>query len=124
MSPTIALAADGTVEVVAGGSGGPRIITGTVQAMLNVLVFDMSAEEAVESPRFHHQWQPDVLALETSSRAGAPETPLSAIRETLRAKGHEVADAASVGVVQLIRRVSGGYGAASDPRKGGAPAGR
>jgi gamma-glutamyltranspeptidase/glutathione hydrolase len=82
----------------------------------------MSAAEAVASPRFHHQWSPDLLALEPAK--GSDGLPLTTIGDELRAKGHEVVEARSVGVVQLIVRAGGGFGAASDPRKGGAPAGR
>ncbi|MHC5115166.1 MAG: gamma-glutamyltransferase, partial [Planctomycetota bacterium] len=58
MSPTIVLR-DGAPVVVAGASGGPRIITSTAQTILNCLWFDMPAHDAVEAPRFHHQWLPD-----------------------------------------------------------------
>jgi gamma-glutamyltranspeptidase/glutathione hydrolase len=122
MSPTIVLGWRGRVDLIAGGSGGPRIITGTLQVILNALVFGMSAAEAVASPRFHHQWSPDLLALEPAK--GSDGLPLTTIGDELRAKGHEVVEARSVGVVQLIVRAGGGFGAASDPRKGGAPAGR
>lgn len=123
MSPTIVMR-NGRVVLVAGASGGPRIITGTLQVILNCLLFDMTPAEAVSRVRFHHQWMPDRLWLEEAwmdvSTAGA-----------LEAYGHETDEREEVGVVQVItcqdpvlgpqemRRVS----AASDPRKGGRPAG-
>lgn len=116
MSPTIVLDSQGRVEVVVGASGGPRIISASLQAMLSVLLFDASAAEAVGAPRFHHQWMPDVLQFEES---WADE----GVIEALRALGHEVSRRDEIGVVQLIRRDGEGYSAASDPRKGGAPAG-
>lgn len=118
MTPTIALDSRGEVVAVAGASGGPRIISGTVQALLNVLVFDLSARDAVARPRWHHQWSPNRLRHEPSADP--------ALLEALRAKGHELESTSDVGVVQLIRRARSGAGweAASDPRKGGAPAGR
>jgi len=140
MSPTIALGADGLPVVVAGASGGPRIITATMQALLNVLIFDMTAREAVEAPRFHHQWKPDFVLLEPGlalPRSGEMEMTakemvdmmnrverVSDFRRGLERRGHRLGDVAGIGVVQLIERAEGGYRAASDPRKGGAPAGR
>ncbi len=61
MTPTIVLDRGGDVVMIAGASGGPRIITGTMQAMLNVLLFGMDATGALAAPRFHHQWMPNVL---------------------------------------------------------------
>ncbi|MFU8812039.1 MAG: gamma-glutamyltransferase [Balneolaceae bacterium] len=63
MSPTI-VTKNGTVRMVNGGAGGPRIITATIQNLLNTLLFDMTAMHAVSAPRFHHQWLPDRLTLE------------------------------------------------------------
>jgi gamma-glutamyltranspeptidase/glutathione hydrolase len=123
MSPTIAL--DGAAEsptskvvLVVGGSGGPRIISATMQSALNVLLWDMGAEAAVASPRMHHQWIPDSLELESSVRGGEVE-------KTLTGYGHVISQR-SAAAVQLIRvsRASGmRWDAASDPRKGGRPAG-
>ncbi len=47
-----------------GASGGPRIITTTLQVLLNVTAFELPPTEAVVAPRFHHQWMPDELLLE------------------------------------------------------------
>lgn len=117
MSPVIGLDERGAM-LVAGSSGGPRIITSTLEAALNVLVFDMGAEDALARPRFHHQWQPDVLQLETSLAGTLTDAALKAI-------GHVTEPRSMIGAVQLIRRDRSGtgYDAASDPRKGGLPAG-
>ncbi len=117
MTPMIATDERG-VLLVAGGSGGPRIITGTLEAALNVLVFDMPAMEAVSRPRFHHQWKPDRVGLEDPLRG----TPLES---GLKALGHSTERRDMVGTVQLVRRAASGRGwdAASDPRKGGVAAG-
>lgn len=119
MSPTIVLDEKGEVFMIAGASGGPRIITGTAQAMLKVLIENASAAEAVSAPRIHHQWQPDVLEYE---KGALSETNI----EELKKRGHKVMPAKEdVGNVQLIRRSKDGKGwdAACDPRKGGKPAG-
>lgn len=127
MTPTIVLDGEGRVAAIAGGAGGPRIISGTLQALVNVLVRGMEAGEAVAAPRLHHQWMPDEVRLEASLReggGGGPEAPGAAeLREHLRSRGHALGETADVGVVQLIVREGGGWRAASDPRKGGRPAG-
>jgi gamma-glutamyltranspeptidase / glutathione hydrolase len=147
MTPTIVLGTDGRVEVVVGASGGPRIITGTTQAILNVLLLRALAGEAVCWRRLHHQWSPDTLRLEhdlfemrpvdwsflsTEERTALGYSQTSreddqepAVRAELTRRGHRVEPIESVGNVQLIRRRLDGPGwdAACDPRKGGRPAG-
>ena len=125
MSPTIVLDADGRVVAVAGASGGPRIITGTMQVLLSVLVSHMSAADAVAEPRLHHQWVPDVVRLEPALRSGDDDTLSNNARrrDGLVLRGHTLGEIDSVGVVQLIVRDAAGLHAACDPRKGGRPAG-
>lgn len=116
MSPTIVLQ-DGRAVMVAGASGGPRIISGTAQVVLNTLLFGMPPEHGVNAPRVHHQWTPDRLLFEPS-----PET--RALRRAMRRFGHSVGETPTVGVVQAIYvDEDGRKHAASDPRKGGRPAG-
>ncbi|MEO1129310.1 MAG: gamma-glutamyltransferase [Planctomycetota bacterium] len=123
MSPTIVLDAEGRVEVIAGASGGPRIITGTVQVILEA-IDGASARQAMTMPRIHHQWSPDaVYTEEFVSPGGARFDP--AFLDGLAGAGHEIRERRDVGNVQLIRRsAGGGWDAAADPRKGGRPAGR
>jgi len=121
MSPTIVLH-DGDVVAIAGASGGPRIITGTFQCLLNCIEFDMTAGESVAMPRFHHQWLPNALQLE-ERWFDREESDHWSIVPTLESLGHEMSSRADVGVVQIIHVMRGGIHAASDPRKGGAPAG-
>ena len=114
MTPTIVTGAGGNVELIAGGSGGPRIISATAQTILNVLLRHDAAAAAVARPRLHHQWMPDVLEL---------EPPLMPAAAELEKHGHHVVPAKDWASVQVIRRSDGGWDAACDPRKGGAPAG-
>lgn len=118
MSPTIVLDERGAAELVVGGSGGPRIISASLQVLLDVVLFDAPVTAAVQSARFHHQWVPNVLQFE---QAWTDVTVSSA----LQGLGHEVGRRDAIGVVQAIRRARGeaGWSAASDPRKGGQPAG-
>jgi gamma-glutamyltranspeptidase/glutathione hydrolase len=115
MSPMVVLE-NGRAVLVAGGSGGPRIISATVQCLLDCLLFDMTPQEAVAAPRFHHQWRPDVLEFE-------PGWGDAALIEALRGMGHETGCRPEIGVVQIVQSGPAGVRAASDPRKGGAPAG-
>ncbi len=63
MSPTIVLDERGGIFAIAGASGGPRIITGTMQTLLNVMS-GMDAGLAVAAPRVHHQWMPNQVLYE------------------------------------------------------------
>ena len=114
MSPTIVLR-DGKAVFASGGSGGPRIISATLQATLNHLVFDMPPDQAVAAARFHHQWFPNALWLEPDleRRTG----------ESLRQRGHMTDVLESAGVNQSAVRAPNGLQGGSDPRKQGRPAG-
>ncbi|MBB3410947.1 gamma-glutamyltranspeptidase/glutathione hydrolase [Rhizobium sp. BK316] len=63
MSPTI-VTKDGKPFMVIGSPGGSRIITITLETILNVVDFGMDISQAVNAPRIHHQWQPDTVYLE------------------------------------------------------------
>ncbi|MFC4721668.1 gamma-glutamyltransferase [Geojedonia litorea] len=63
MTPTI-VEKDGLLYMVVGTPGGSTIITSVLQTILNVEEFGMTMQEAVNAPRFHHQWLPDEIRLE------------------------------------------------------------
>ncbi len=93
MTPTI-VERDGRVYLVLGAPGGPRIINGVLEVLLNVLDFTMNIQDAVDRPRFHHQWKPDRLSLEPGF---SPDTI-----ELLERRGHQIAPIAGVAVVEAI----------------------
>ena len=64
MSPTIVLRPDGKVFMVTGSPGGSTIITTVLQSILNVIDYGMNMKQAVDAPRFHHQWLPDTVMVE------------------------------------------------------------
>ncbi|MBP2282262.1 gamma-glutamyltranspeptidase/glutathione hydrolase [Flavobacterium sp. CG_23.5] len=66
MSPTI-VEKEGKLFMVVGTPGGSTIITSVLQTILNVYEFSMSMQEAVNAPRFHHQWLPDDITFEPNS---------------------------------------------------------
>jgi gamma-glutamyltranspeptidase/glutathione hydrolase len=84
MTPTIILR-DGKLFMTVGAPGGSRIITAVTQVFLNVADFGMNVQDAVDAPRFHHQWQPDILFLE---KGFSPDTI-----ELLRQRGFHPATA-------------------------------
>lgn len=75
MTPTI-VEKDGQLFMVVGTPGGSTIITAVAQTILNVYEFDLSMQEAVNAPRFHHQWLPDVIMFEEEGFSNELKTQL------------------------------------------------
>ena len=82
MSPTI-VSKDGKPVMVVGTPGGSRIITAVLHTILNAIDYGMNVQEAVDAPRFHQQWLPDVTNVETF--ALSPDT-----RKLLTDMGHNL----------------------------------
>ncbi|MDI9409008.1 MAG: gamma-glutamyltransferase [Candidatus Pacebacteria bacterium] len=82
MSPTI-ITKNGKVFMVLGSPGGPRIITAVLQTIINVIDYGMTVDQAIDAPRFHHQWQPDKVFIEPN---GLP----SPTRVQLEKMGHVI----------------------------------
>ncbi len=80
MTPTL-VEKDGEFWMSVGTPGGSTIITSVLQTLLNVYEFDMSMQEAVDAPRFHHQWLPDMVLFE-------PDSFDQGILSNLKAKGY------------------------------------
>jgi gamma-glutamyltranspeptidase/glutathione hydrolase len=81
MTPTIVLK-DGKLFLVLGSPGGPRIITIVANILIGVVDFSLDIQEAVNAPRFHHQWLPDQIFVEDRL---SPDT-----MNILRSKGHKL----------------------------------
>jgi gamma-glutamyltranspeptidase/glutathione hydrolase len=114
MTPTIVLRR-GKPYIVAGAPGGSRIITGVTQVILNVLDFGMTIQEAVDQPRFHHQWKPDRLMME---KGFSPDTIA-----LLEQRGHKVEPIATVASVEAIVFDGGWIQGAQNGRSAGKAAG-
>ncbi|MEX0717751.1 MAG: gamma-glutamyltransferase [Planctomycetaceae bacterium] len=110
MSPTIALE-DGRAVYVVGASGGPRIISASLQVLLNMTRFGMTVEQAVHRPRIHHQWLPEVLDVEDSL--------WDKVHESLAARGHKLLKRSAGSACQAAHRAEAAVFGASDPRKNG-----
>ena len=105
MTPTL-VTKDDQVVLVTGSPGGTTIISSVTQSLLNALLYDMSAEEAVNSPRFHHQLLPkDTIRMHD----GFTEATVN----ELKAMGYTV-DNRRFGDVHLIKRTKEGVEAASE----------
>jgi gamma-glutamyltranspeptidase/glutathione hydrolase len=113
MSPTIVLDGGG-VRLAVGGAGGPTIISGTLQVLLNVLDFGMDVQQASSAPRVHHQWRPNTLAHE-------PEVPKD-VQDALERRGHKTAQRGHLSLVNAVARTKDGVEAAAELRGSGRPA--
>ena len=96
---------------VMGGSMQPQ---GHAQLLLNLLVFDMDMQEAVDAPRFRHLG---------GMRASIEAPVTDEVRAALEAMGHNISQSGSFGGAQVVMKLPRGWAAASDPRKDGMAAG-
>ncbi|MFM2481229.1 gamma-glutamyltransferase [Celerinatantimonas sp. YJH-8] len=94
MSPTI-VTKDGHPFLVVGSPGGSRIITITLETVMNIIDFGMGPQEAVNAPRIHHQWLPDKVFYE--SRGLSPDTV-----HLLKAQGYTMVEQTPWGAAELI----------------------
>jgi gamma-glutamyltranspeptidase / glutathione hydrolase len=111
MSPTLVFK-DGKFHMATGSPGGSRIITTTLQIILNVVDHQMNIAEATAATRIHNQWLPDEIRVEEGL---SPDTI-----NILEARGHEINVKNAMGSTQSIMRVDGVLAGASDPRRPGA----
>jgi gamma-glutamyltranspeptidase/glutathione hydrolase len=94
MTPSI-VARDGELVAVVGSPGGRTIINTVLQVILNMTEFGMGVDDAVNSPRLHHQWLPDRIRIE---EGGIDD----GARSALEAMGHEIGDVGSQGRAHYI----------------------
>jgi gamma-glutamyltranspeptidase/glutathione hydrolase len=107
MTPTIVFK-DGKPYLATGTPGGSHIITTVLQIIMNVIDHHMNIAAATAAPRFHHQWLPDVLRMETGF---SPDTVA-----ILRARGHDVEVKDAMGSAESVMRTQEGFFGAADPR--------
>lgn len=93
MTPTI-ITRNGKLFMAVGAPGGSRITTGVTEVILNVIDFHMNAQDAVDLPRFHEQWKPDILFLQN----GFPQ----ATEEALKKMGYQTKPTEGVARVEAI----------------------
>ncbi len=111
MTPTI-VERNGALSMIVGTPGGSTIITSVFQILMNVYAFGLSIEEAVNAPRFHHQWLPDEVIVE-------PQQFDSNLIQKLQEKGYTIQEKQTriIGRVDAIyRSPEGQISTAADPR--------
>jgi gamma-glutamyltranspeptidase / glutathione hydrolase len=116
MTPTMLLR-DGKLSFVTGSPGGPTIISSTLLSVLNWMRLGMDAQSAINAPRFHHQWMPDMILMEQNF----PE----AMERALQARGFTTKRRGHIGLVNAIGvdpKSNERLGAA-DPRDNGSAVG-
>nr|WP_256364902.1 gamma-glutamyltransferase [Rhodanobacter sp. 115] len=94
MSPSIVLK-NGKLFMVTGSPGGSTIISTTVESFLNVVAFGMNMQQAVDAPRLHQQWLPELTMIE-------PGLLTPKARQTLEAMGHHFKEVKSWGADEAI----------------------
>ena len=116
MTPTMVLR-DGQLSFVTGSPGGPTIISVTLLSILNWMRLGMDAQSAINAPRFHHQWLPDLMVME---KMFSPE-----IEERMKERGYAIKRRGHIGLVNAIGIDSrtGERCGAADPRDDGSAIG-
>ncbi|WP_310571570.1 gamma-glutamyltransferase [Gemmatimonas sp.] len=116
MSPTIVLDKSGRVFLVVGAAGGPTIITGTTQVILNVIDHHMSLADAMRAPRVHHQALPDSLTYEDGGIRPA-------VLDSLTKMGYSMRKLRALVNINAIMRVKNGWEGVPEPRRSGGAVG-
>ncbi|RYY54365.1 MAG: gamma-glutamyltransferase, partial [Chitinophagaceae bacterium] len=108
MTPTIVLQGSRPFLVL-GTPGGTTIPTSVFQSLVNIIEFNMSTEDALYKPKFHHQWLPDEVYVEG--------TFATATADSLRAMGYKIVNGGGIGRTEIIRVLPDGrFEAVADNR--------
>ncbi|MCF6407390.1 gamma-glutamyltransferase [Chitinophaga filiformis] len=109
MTPTIVLKKE-KPYIVAGTPGGSTIITSVFQTLLNIIEFNLPTQQAVDAPKFHHQWLPDQVDVEEDF----DEMPLQYLKE----KGYKIVRRGAIGRTEVIKVNSKGQLEAAGDKRG------
>ncbi len=107
MTPTLVLK-NNKPYLTIGTPGGTTIPTSVYQALVNLVDFSMTLSDAINKPKFHHQWLPDEVYVEKEFSA--------ATKQELEAMGYRIQERASIGRTEAIRIVNGKREAVADKR--------
>ncbi|MBS1933170.1 MAG: gamma-glutamyltransferase [Bacteroidetes bacterium] len=107
MTPSVVLKNEKPYLIV-GTPGGTTITTSVFQTIVDIIEFDMSPEDAVNAPKFHHQWLPDILFVEK-------DFPMN-VREELQKMGYQIKQREAIGRTEVIKISDGKIIAVGDKR--------
>lgn len=107
MTPTIVLKNDKPYLVI-GSPGGATIITSVFQTIVNILDFNMNVSDAVNKPKFHEQWKPDVVYVEK----GFPDS----VKQAMERMGYSFKERGSIGRTEVIKMTPDSIVAVADGR--------
>jgi gamma-glutamyltranspeptidase/glutathione hydrolase len=107
MTPTIVLK-NNKPFIVAGTPGGTTIITSVFQTLVNIIDFGMNADDAVNKPKFHHQWLPDHVDIEKAFAEN--------VKNDLKKMGYKLNERNGIGRTEVIKVVNGKLQTAADKR--------
>lgn len=117
MSPTIIFDPSDHLRLVLGSPGGSRIITATLQTIMNTIDFDMPLIDAVHASRIHHQWLPDEIRIEQGSLSNESIARLQSMGHTIKSVK------APIGDIQAVAHENHMWTGVSDSRSNGQPIG-
>jgi len=100
MTPTIVLDKNNNPYIVAGTPGGTTIPTSVFQTLINILDFGMNASDAVNKPKFHHQWLPDEIMTEKGFSA--------VVKAQLLTMGYKLSERGAIGRTEVIKVLADG----------------
>ena len=109
MTPSLVLK-NGKPFIVVGTPGGTTIPTSVYQSIVNIIDFGMNADDAVNKPKFHHQWLPDEVDVE--------KTFPQDTREALQKMGYDIKQWGGIGRVELIKILPNGQREAAADERG------
>jgi gamma-glutamyltranspeptidase / glutathione hydrolase len=118
MTPTIVMK-DGKIVFAVGSPGGSTIINTVLQVIINLVDFGMNVQQAIDEPRFHHQWLPDKIAWEPFEFSRDTTEALARMGHIFAEKPEFIGDAHAIAVDPKNDDRLG----ASDPRRGGVAVG-
>jgi gamma-glutamyltranspeptidase / glutathione hydrolase len=96
MTPTIVLRKDNSLWFALGARGGPRILTTSLQCVINVIDHDMNIQAAIDAPRIHHQWFPDEIVYEPFGMSSDTRKILENMGHNFSAKPSNIASATGI----------------------------
>lgn len=100
MTPTVVVDKNNKPFIVAGTPGGTTIPTSVFQTLVNIIDFDMNATDAVNKPKFHHQWLPDEVMVEKDFNADT--------KKQLQSMGYKITERGAIGRTEVIKVLPNG----------------